>query len=139
MTTVVATGVFSILHPGHVLFLEAAKKLGDKLVVIVATDATVRREKGKVIVPEEQRLKVVQSLKMVDRAVLGDENDLFKPISEIKPDVIAIGKDQNHDSGNLAEELKKRGLETKVVKIDAYWEADLDSSTKIIEKIRSLK
>ena len=138
MTTVVATGVFSILHPGHIVFLEEAKKLGDKLVVIVATDSTVKKSKGINLIPEEQRLQVISALKMVDEAVLGDEKDRFKRIIEIKPDIIAIGKDQEHDAEEIEEELKKRGLKTRVVEIDKYWESDLNSSKKIVEKIRKL-
>ena len=70
MTLVAATGTFDLLHPGHVLYLERSKALGDELVVIVARDLNVRH-KPKPIVPEDQRLRMVQALKVVDRAVLG--------------------------------------------------------------------
>src|SRR5512137_82890 len=110
MTTVVATGAFTLIHPGHVLYLEEAKKLGDKLIVIVARDTMVEKRKKQKYVSEEQRLAVVKALKPVDDAILGDADDIFAPIMRIRPDVIALGKDQDFDEDELAEDLKKRGL-----------------------------
>ena len=96
---VLASGVFDLLHLGHVKFLEDAKKAGGddaQLVVIVARDSTVEKTKGrKPIMSEDQRLALVESLKVVDKAVLGYENlDIGEVIGEIKPDVIALGYDQ---------------------------------------------
>ena len=136
MVTVVATGVFDILHPGHIEFLREAKKLGDRLVVVVASDEMVRKRKRTPIIPERQRLRMVSSLKGVDKAILGDREDLFVPILKIKPDIIVLGKDQDFDERNLEEELKKNGLNTKVVRIKKFWEGELNSSKKIIEKIK---
>lgn len=136
MKIVVATGVFDILHPGHVLFLEEAKKLGDRLTVIVARDKTVEEMKNNLAIPEKQRLDVVKTLKPVDKALLGDEEDIFKPIREIDPDIIALGRDQHFDEEKLEKELKKRGLKARVVRIEKYLEGELNSSRKIIEKIR---
>ena len=136
MKTVVATGVFDILHPGHVLFLEEARKLGDRLIVIVARDRNVEKRKRQPVIPERQRLKVVAALKPVDEAVLGDHEDFFKPIMEIDPDIIALGQNQHFDVDELERELRKRGLEAKVVRIDVLLEGDLASSRKIIEKIK---
>ena len=65
MTRVMASGVFDILHTGHVHYLSEAKKLGDELVVVVATDATVKRRKHMPIIPEKMRLELVSSLKKV--------------------------------------------------------------------------
>jgi len=62
LTRVVATGTFDLLHPGHILYLECSKALGDELVVIVARDVNVRH-KPKPVVPQDQRLRMVQSLK----------------------------------------------------------------------------
>ncbi|RLI95657.1 MAG: FAD synthase [Candidatus Altiarchaeales archaeon] len=139
MVRVVATGVFSIIHPGHIMFLEEAKKLGDELIVILARDKTVGLKKGSRYIPEQQRLHVVSALKMVDRAILGDENDIFKPIMELKPDIIVIGKDQDFDENELKSELRKRGLNTKVVRINKYYEGELYSTRRIIEHIRGGK
>ncbi len=134
MKTVVATGVFEILHPGHIKFLTEAKKLGDKLIVIVARDKLISNKKN-IIISEEQRLEVIKSLMVVDEAILGDEKDIFKPIEKIKPDIIALGKNQLVDEKMLTEELKKRNLNAKVIRIENFYNANLNSTTKIKEKI----
>lgn len=134
MRRVVATGTFDIIHPGHIRFLEEAKKLGDELIVIVARERNVRH-KPKPVIPEEQRRRVVEAIKFVDKAILGDENDIFKPIMELKPDVIVLGYDQHFSEDWLREELKKRNLNCEVVRIKVKEECELCSSHKIIEKI----
>jgi len=135
---VIATGVFSIIHPGHILFLKEAKKLGDELIVIVARDVTVKKKKGKILIPENQRLKVIKSLKYVDNAILGSKEDMLKPIEKIKPDIIALGKNQKIDENFLKKEFKKRGINAKIVRIKSYWNGKLNSSKKIIKKIRGI-
>ena len=135
MTLVVATGTFSVLHPGHITYLEEARKLGDRLIVIVARDEFVRKRKNSCPIPEQQRLAVVKALKPVDEAILGDTEDIFKPIEELKPDIIALGKDQDFKEGELEAELSRRGLKAKVVRVQGYWESELDSSKKIIARI----
>ena len=136
MTLVVATGTFSVLHPGHITYLEEARKLGDRLIVIVARDEFVRKRKNSCPIPEQQRLAVVGALKPVDEAILGDKEDIFKPIEELKPDIIALGRDQDFREEELEAELRKRGLKAKVVRVQGYWESELDSSKKIIARIR---
>ncbi len=131
---VVATGTFDIIHPGHITFLREAKKLGDELIVIVAREKNVKH-KPKPVVPEEQRRKVVEAIKYVDRAILGDEEDIFKPIMELKPDVIVLGHDQHFDEGWLKEELKKRSLDCEVVRIRVKEDCPYCSSHKIIERV----
>lgn len=133
MTRVVATGTFDLLHPGHILYLERSKALGTELVVIVARDLNVKH-KPKPIVPEEQRLKVVAALKAVDRAILGDEKDLFQPIEELCPDIITLGFDQHFDSQRLQAELARRGLSTKVVRIEENEPCELCSSRRIVAR-----
>lgn len=134
MTTVVATGTFDLLHPGHVFYLERSKILGDELVVIVARDLNVRH-KPKPVVPEEQRQKMVQSLKAVDRAVLGEESDIFRTIEQLKPDIITLGFDQHFDIANLETELSRRGLHPRIVRIEAHEPCHLCSSRRIVAKI----
>ena len=136
MTLVVATGTFSVLHPGHITYLEEAGKLGDRLIVIVARDEFVRKRKNSCPIPEQQRLGVVKALKPVDEAILGDTEDIFKPIEELKPDIIALGRDQDFREGELEAELRKRGLKAKVVRVQGYWESELDGSNKIMARIR---
>jgi len=136
MKIVVATGVFDILHPGHVVFLEEAKKLGDRLVVIVARDRNVEKRKNPPVIPERQRLELVSALRVVDEAVLGDHTDFYKPIAEIDPDIIALGRNQRFDEAELQAGLAMRGLKAKVVRVGVHMEGDLSSSSRIIEKIR---
>jgi FAD synthetase len=129
-----ATGVFDLLHLGHLHYLKEAKKLGDELIVVVATDATVRKEKHEPITPENMRMEMVASLKPVDRAVLGYEADRNRIVEEIKPDIIAVGYDQKHDLEKIKQELSKRGLNVKVVRLPQF-DHDLNGTRKIIKKI----
>lgn len=134
MIRVMASGVFDILHTGHVRYLSEAKRMGDELVVVVATDATVRKNKHEPIIPEKMRLELVQSLKPVDQAVLGREGDMFNVVAELKPDIIALGYDQTFDEEALQKELVKRGMDIKVVRLGRY-EDDLNGTRKIIRRI----
>jgi FAD synthetase len=133
LTRVLATGTFDILHPGHLLYLERSKELGDELVVIVARDVNVKH-KPKPIVPEDQRLKMVQALKIVDMAILGDEKDIFRPIEQLKPDIITLGFDQHFNPASLEAELARRNIASKVVRVNAHDPCELCSSRKIISK-----
>lgn len=139
MITVMATGTFDILHPGHVLYLQKSKELGGedaKLVVVVARDSTVCTRKRIPIINEDQRLEMVKYLKPVDEAYLGYEDDKFKIVKEINPDIITIGPDQDFDTSKLEESLHKKGINAKVMKVKEYHRAKLDSSRKIIKKIK---
>jgi len=133
---VVATGVFEILHPGHIQYLEDSKKLGSRLVVVVATDETARKSKRHPVISEKQRLHMVKSLKPVDDAVLGEEGDMYSTVVKLKPDILTIGPDQNFDPKEVQAELEKRGLRTKVVKIKRYWDSGLHSSRIIVGLIK---
>ena len=134
MVRVMATGVFDILHLGHVHYLEEAKKLGDELVVVVAADKTVRERKHEPITPQDMRLRMIQSLRVVDRAVLGGEGDMFEIVSEVKPDIIALGHDQAHEPEKIKEELAKRGMDVEVIRLPQF-DHDLDGTRKIIQKV----
>lgn len=134
MTRVVATGTFDILHPGHILYLERSKAQGDELAVVVARDVNVRH-KPKPIVPEAQRLKMVQSLKVVDFAVLGEEKDIFRTIEQLKPDIITLGFDQHFNPALLEAELSRRGLRPRIVRIEVHESCELCSSRRILARI----
>ena len=139
-TVVLASGVFDLLHLGHVKFLEEAKKTGGKnaqLIVIVARDSTVEDTKGrKPIIPENQRRALVESLKVVDEAVLGLENfDVGDVIERIKPDIIALGYDQAGMEQRVREYVDKHKLNVKVVRVSKFEADELDSSSKIRQKI----
>ncbi|MCX8153247.1 MAG: FAD synthase [Candidatus Bathyarchaeota archaeon] len=137
---VLASGVFDLLHLGHVRFLEEAKKAGGKdakLIVIVARDSTVEKSKGrKPVMPENQRRALVESLKVVDAAVLGFENfDVGDVIKRIKPDVIALGYDQSDMEKLVTDYVSRHNLNIKVVRIGKFEEDALDSSSKIRQRI----
>jgi len=134
MKRVMATGVFDILHSGHLHYLQEAKELGDELYVVVATDATVRRRKHEPITPERMRVELVQALKPVDKAILGTEGDMYETVRSIEPDIIAIGYDQAFSERELEAELRKRGLKAQVVRLSKY-EDDLNGTRKIIQKV----
>ena len=130
-----ATGVFDLLHPGHILYLTEAKKLGDELVVVVARDRTAERFKHRPITSEDHRVRMVAALKPMDRAMLGHEGDIYDILTELRPDVIALGYDQAHDEARILEECRKRGLAgTKVVRLPKFV-GDLDGTRKIIAKV----
>lgn len=137
---VLASGVFDLLHLGHVRYLEEAKKAGGKdaeLIVIVARDTTVEKRKGiKPVMPENQRRALVEALKVVDEALLGYEDfNMEKVIEKIKPDVIAVGHDQQGIEKAVKEYAEKKGLKIKIVRIGKFSEDELDSSSKIKQKI----
>jgi FAD synthetase len=134
MKRVMATGVFDILHSGHLHYLQEAKELGDELYVVVATDATVRRRKHEPITPEKMRVELVQALKPVDKAILGVEGDMYETVRRIEPDIIALGYDQAFDEKELEAELRKRGLKARVVRLSKH-EDDLNGTRKIIQKV----
>lgn len=135
MVRVLATGVFDIIHLGHLHYLEESKKLGDELVVIVATDNTVRKRKHEPITPEAMRLELVQGLKPVDRAVLGmDDADIYEIVTEIVPDIITIGFDQPFEPEKMEADLKSRGIEARVIRMP-HLDHDLDGTRKIIRKV----
>jgi FAD synthetase len=136
MVKVMATGTFDLLHLGHIYYLREAKKLGDKLAVVVAKDSTVRRLKHEPVNHEEIRLNLIKELKIVDEAYLGHEDDMYKIVKEINPDIIALGFDQLHNEKNIKTELKKRKIKAKVIRLNEFkGGSDLEGTRKIIGKI----
>jgi len=133
MVRVMASGVFDLLHTGHLHYLQEAKKLGDELIVVVATDATVRQRKHNPVTPQNMRRELVAALKPVDCAVIGNDGDPLLIVEEAQPDIIALGYDQSFQ--DLAEKLKQRGIRAKIVRCSKYSGHDLNGTRKIIRKI----
>ncbi|MDD1668330.1 MAG: FAD synthase, partial [Methanomicrobiales archaeon] len=133
-----ATGTFDILHPGHIYYLEESRKLGDELHVIVARDRNVRH-KPRPVIGEAQRLKVVQALRVVDVARLGDATDMFRPIEEIDPAVITLGFNQHFSEEHLLASLKERGIGAEIVRIGEYRGDPCTSTRRIIERILEIR
>ena len=137
---VLASGVFDLLHLGHVKFLEEAKKEGGKnawLVVIVARDSTVEKIKNrKPVMPENQRRRLVESLKVVDEAILGLEDfDIGDVIKIVNPDLIALGYDQEDMEQGVKNYVQKNKLNVRVIRVGRFKADELDSSSKIRQKI----
>ncbi len=137
---VLASGTFDLLHLGHVKYLEEAKRAGGKnakLIVIVARDGTVEKRKGSTpVIPENQRRALVESLKIVDEAILGYEDfDIGKVIEKIKPNIIAVGHDQEGIEKTVRDYVKEKGLNIKIVRIGKFGKDELNSSSKIKQKI----
>ncbi len=129
---VLAGGVFDIIHPGHIHTLNAAKLLGDVLVVVVATDNTaVKMKKRTPIHSQEQRQELVNSLEVVDLCLIGQENDIFKTVNHVKPQIIVLGYDQIHQERYITEGCKKIKLNAKVARLQSPMP---ESSSSKIEK-----
>ena len=115
---VFTNGCFDLMHIGHTRYLQAARDLGDLLVVGVNTDASVRSlNKGpeRPFVPESQRAEVVAALACVDYVVLFDEPDPGRLIAELKPDVLVKGGDWSPDRIIGRESVEARGGVVKTV------------------------
>ncbi|MBN2142890.1 FAD synthase [Candidatus Woesearchaeota archaeon] len=118
---VLVFGTFDNFHKGHEFFLAEAKKLGTELHVVIARDETVERIKGKPPRNDHhKRRERVQAFEHVDVAVLGNKGDVYKIIEDIRPDLIVLGYDQNHFTERLEEELKKRGIAAKIVRLGSF-------------------
>ncbi|MFB5636227.1 MAG: adenylyltransferase/cytidyltransferase family protein [Nitrosopumilus sp.] len=120
LCVVLAGGVFDIIHPGHIHTLNAAKKLGDVLVVVVATDNTaVKMKKRRPLHTQEQRQELVNSLSIVDLCLIGQEDDIFKTVNHVKPQIIALGYDQVHQEKSIIDGCKKIELDAKVARLQS--------------------
>jgi cytidyltransferase-like protein len=129
---VLAGGVFDIIHPGHIHTLNAAKALGDVLVVVVATDNTSEKmKKRKPLHTQEQRQELVNSLSMVDLCLVGQEDDIFKTVNRVRPQIIALGYDQVHQEKFITDGCKKIELDAKVARLQSPIP---ESSSSKIEK-----
>ncbi|WP_428323773.1 adenylyltransferase/cytidyltransferase family protein [Nitrosopumilus sp.] len=132
LKVVLAGGVFDIIHPGHIHTLNAAKKLGDVLAVVVATDNTaVKMKKRQPLHSQEQRQELVNSLSMVDLCLIGQEDDIFKTVNNVRPQIIALGYDQVHQEKFITEGCKKINLDAKVARLQSPIP---DSSSSKIQK-----
>ena len=140
---VLTTGAFDMLHPGHVKLLEEAKKLAGsegKLVVLIARDETVRRNKGRdPIFDEEARRYMVSMLKPVDEAILGYTPPSFeKVIERIKPDIVVFGYDQEDLMRRFMEFVEEKRLKIRVVKLGRFSSSEPCSTTELIERASKL-
>lgn len=142
--TVLTSGVFDLIHPGHIFLLRFAKRLAGRdgrLIVVIARDETVYMRKGrKPILSERDRLRVVDSIRYVDKAVLG-----FRPMSyekiikKYKPDIVVFGYDQGEIMRGFREEAERHRWRVKIVKAPALMSSRRYSTTTLINRAQSLR
>ena len=116
---VLAGGVFDIIHPGHIHTLNAAKALGGILVVAIATDKTAKKmKKRSPLHNQELRRELVSCLSMVDKAIVGHEDDIFQTVKEVKPNIIVLGYDQVHQEKFISDGCKRINLNVEIVRLE---------------------
>lgn len=135
---VLAGGVYDILHLGHLAALTEAKTHGDVLIVVVATDVTVETLKGRrPVFPEEDRRALVDSLKPVDAAILGYEDvgmGYEQIIDDVKPNIIALGYDQESLARTITEIVQKKRLDVRIVRLPKFDKEKYLSSSAIRQR-----
>jgi len=133
---VFTNGCFDIIHLGHVDYLEKARNLGQKLVIGLNTDNSVKRLKGQTrpVCDEVSRARVLASLEFVDAVILFDEDTPFELINFLKPDILVKGDDYSVKNIVGADIVIQNGGEVKTVPlVNGY------STSGVIEKIKQLK
>ena len=130
---VFTNGCFDLIHPGHVRYLRAAKRLGDVLVVALNSDASVRRLKGptRPLVRQQDRCEVMAALEMVDYVTVFGEATPYKLIARLQPDVLVKGGDWSADQIVGADVVRARGGRVRSLRFAPGY-----STTRIVEKIR---
>ncbi len=140
MSRVMAVGIFDLLHAGHLHYVEQAKSLGEELVVVIAHDETVRRQKHEPVTGHDLRRRMVEGLKPVDTAIVGNPPGIpiFEILKTVKPDIIALGYDQKHSIEAIREGLDNHGFaHVEVTRVEGLSD-DLDGTRKIIARILDL-
>ncbi|MED6338553.1 MAG: adenylyltransferase/cytidyltransferase family protein [Candidatus Thermoplasmatota archaeon] len=135
-----AVGVFDLLHAGHLHYLEQAKALGNHLTVVVAHDDTVRIRKHEPVTNHDLRRRMVEGLKPVDEAIVGNSPDvsIFEILPVVNPEIIALGYDQEHAEDSIRQKLNDLGYGAiKVTRVEGLSD-DLDGTRKIIARILDL-
>ena len=131
---VFTNGVFDILHPGHIRYLQDARKLGDALIIGINSDRSVGANKGpeRPITPEAERAEVLSALEAVDAVAIFDEETPAEIIKRIEPDVLVKGADWGPDNIVGRDTVESRG--GRVVRMDL---SPGYSTTELIRKVRS--
>ena len=132
-TVVFTNGVFDLLHPGHVRYLDTARSLGDALIVGVNADASVRRNKGpsRPVTPEGERAEVLAALASVDAVVIFPEDTPAEIVRALQPDILVKGADWPADQIVGRDTVEARGGRVVLVPVEAG-----HSTTTIVERVR---
>ena len=130
---VFTNGVFDLLHPGHLRYLQQARRLGDALIVGVNSDRSVRAIKGsdRPITPEAERAEILAALECVDGVVLFDEDTPQAVIAALQPDVLVKGADWAADAIVGRDIVEARGGRVVRISIEPGY-----STSALVEKIR---
>jgi D-glycero-beta-D-manno-heptose 1-phosphate adenylyltransferase len=130
---VFTNGVFDLLHPGHVRYLQAARREGDVLIVGVNSDRSVRANKGssRPIIPEAERVELLAALACVDAVVVFDEDTPAEIIRRVQPDVLVKGADWAADQIVGRDTVEARGGRVVRIPVEQGW-----STTAILERIQ---
>lgn len=130
---VFTNGVFDLLHPGHVRYLQEARKLGDMLIVGLNADESVRRNKGpdRPITPEHERAEVLAALACVDAVVVFREDTPDAIVRAVQPDVLVKGADWPADQIVGRDTVEARGGRVVLIPVEQGY-----STTSIVERIR---
>ena len=137
---IMAVGVFDLLHAGHLHYLEQAKALGNHLTVVVAHEDTDRIRKHEPVTNHDLRRRMVQGLKPVDEAIVGNSPDvsIFEILPVVNPEIIALGYDQEHAEDSIRQKLNDLGYGAiKVTRVEGLSD-DLDGTRKIIARVLEL-
>jgi len=134
-TVVFTNGVFDLLHPGHIRYLQDARQLGDALIVGVNSDRSVRANKGRErpITPEAERVEILSALQWVDAVAVFDEDTPSEIIERIQPDVLVKGADWGPDNIVGRDTVEARGGRVVRMELSKGY-----STTELIRKIKSL-
>jgi D-glycero-beta-D-manno-heptose 1-phosphate adenylyltransferase len=134
-TIVFTNGVFDLLHPGHLRYLQSARALGDALIVGLNGDASVRRNKGegRPIIPEMERAELLTALTAVDAVTFFDEDTPAEIITRLQPDVLVKGADWAADAIVGRDTVEARGGRVVRVTVEQGY-----STTGLVQKVRSL-
>ncbi len=133
-TVVFTNGVFDLLHPGHVRYLQHARSLGDALIVGLNSDRSVRANKGenRPLTPDAERVEILEALACVDGVVVFDEDTPHELIAAIEPDVLVKGADWAENAIVGRDIVEARGGRVVRVPVEPG-----HSTTRLIEKIRA--
>jgi D-beta-D-heptose 7-phosphate kinase/D-beta-D-heptose 1-phosphate adenosyltransferase len=132
---VFTNGVFDLLHPGHLRYLQASRRHGDLLVVAVNSDRSVRAIKGesRPVTPEDERAEMLAALSCVDAVVVFDEDTPAALIERLEPDVLVKGEDWKHRENPGRAFVESRGGRMEFERFESGY-----SATGIIDKVRTL-
>ena len=124
-----AFGTFDVFHKGHESYLKQAKELGDYLIVVVARDEIVLAVKKQDTRNKEQtRKQILKNSQIANEVVLGDLKDRYKVLEKYRPEIIALGYDQQVDLEELKTKLKEFKIRCKIVRLKAFHPESYKSS-----------